>query len=97
MPIGFAFSMLPLAYGVTVVVGVPAFLLTRSWARRSQALWWYAIAGFVVACFVAVPLFFVAGAPARNLSVLMAVCGVTAGLAFGLILRPKSNNRWRGP
>jgi hypothetical protein len=97
MPIGFAFSMAPLAYGVTVVVGVPAFLLSRSWKPQSRALWWYPIAGFVVACFVSVPLFFVTISPARDLSVLMAICGITAGLAFGLILGPKSNNRWRGP
>ena len=98
MPFGFAFSLVALAYGVTLVIGVPAFLLARWWNFGLTALWWYAVAGFLVACVATVPYWLLAAMPStRILIAMLAVSGITAGLAFGLIWRPKSNNRWRGP
>ena len=97
MPFAFSFSLAPVAYGVTFVIGVPAFFLLRWWKLGLVALWWYVIAGFVIACFVAVPLVFAASGPARNLGALIAVSGTTAGLAFGLILQPKPTNRGGSP
>jgi hypothetical protein len=98
MPFGFAFSLVVLAYSVTLLIAVPAFLLARWRNFGLAALWWYPIAGFLVACVATVPYWSLAAMPfARNLIVMIAVGGITAGLAFGLIWRPKSNNRWRGP
>jgi hypothetical protein len=100
MPFGFATSLVLLAYGVTLVVGVPAFFLARWWNLGFTALWWYVVAGFLVACCATVPYWGLAAAMpsvARDLIAVIAVSGITAGLAFGLIWRPKSNNRWRGP
>ena len=90
--IGFLVSMLSIAYPLTLIVGVPVFLLTRSWAIIS--VWMYVLLGALVACFAAVPLAF--GFPA-SLALSALAAGAVAGLAFGLIVRPKSNNRWRGP
>jgi hypothetical protein len=100
MPFGFATSLVLLAYGVTLVVAVPAFFLARWWNLGFTALWWYVVAGFLVACCATVPYWGLAAAMpsvARNLIAIIAVSGITAGLAFGLIWRPKSNHRWRGP
>jgi hypothetical protein len=97
MPLGFAFSLVPLAYGLTVVIALPAFLALRRWPLRFAGLWWYLIAGFVVACFVAGPLLLTGNSTAASLGILVLVGGLTGGSAFGLISRPKSNQRLERP
>jgi hypothetical protein len=93
LSLGLVVSMLWIAYLVTVVVGVPAFLWFRSWALLS--FWSYALAGLIVASIAAVPIWLLLGSLALGLVAIMT--GVITGLTFGLILGPKSNNRWRGP
>src|SRR5450631_2300604 len=97
MPVGFAFSLVPLAYALTVVFGVPALLLTRFWKLSSVMPWWYGVLGLFAACFVAVPLLFVGDRSTRDLGITVGISGVTTGLAFGLILQPKSNQRLERP
>ena len=91
--IGFAASLLPIAYLVAGVIGVPAFLLSRAWLP--VPIWAYATAGLIAACFVSIPIMAFFGAVVWGLLGLFA--GAASGLAFGLILGTESNNRWRGP
>ena len=90
--IGFAASLLPIAYLVAVVIGVPGFLLSRAWLP--VPIWAYATAGLIAACLISIPIMAFFGAFAWGLIGLFA--GAASGLAFGLILGTKSNNRWRG-
>ena len=90
--IGFFFSALITAYAVALVVGVPAFLISRAWLPTSVTL--YAIAGAVVASVAAVPMAFIFP---LSLALLSIAAGAIAGVAFAFILMPTSNNRWRGP
>jgi hypothetical protein len=90
--IGFFISAFIIAYATALLLGVPAFLLSRSWLPKS--IWVYALAGAVVAAVVAVPMAFVFP---HLLAFLSIFTGVVAGITFGLIVLPTSNNRWRGP
>jgi hypothetical protein len=89
---GLFFSILIVSYAVAVVVGVPAFLLSRSWMPAS--IWAYALAGAVVAAVAAVPIAFFFP---TSLGFLGILTGATAGVAFRLIALPASNSRWSGP
>jgi hypothetical protein len=88
---GFLVSMLMIAYPLTLIVGVPLFLWTRSWTNVS--IWMYVLLGALVACFAAVPL---ALAFPASFALIALAAGAVGGLAFGLIARPKSNNRRSG-
>ena len=90
--IGFFVSTLMVAYAVAVLVAVPAFLLSRSWLPIST--WAYGLAGALIAAVAAVPMAFFLPLSLGFLSVL---AGAVAGISFGLIVTPTSNNRWRGP
>jgi hypothetical protein len=90
--VGFFVSALMVAYGVALLVGVPAFLFSRSWLPLS--IWAYALAGALVATVSAVPMVFFFPI---SLAVLSILTGAIAGVTFGLIVMPTSNNRWRGP
>ena len=87
------YTLLPIAYSVAVVVGVPAFLLARG--SLPVPIWTYATVGLIAACFVSIPIMVWFRAYAWGLLALFA--GAVSGLAFGLILGTDSNNRWRGP
>ena len=91
--IGFAASLLPIAYLVAAVIGIPAFLLSRAWLPLPVQA--YATVGLIAACFVSIPIMVWFRAYAWGLLALFA--GAVSGLAFGLILGTESNNRWRGP
>jgi hypothetical protein len=90
--LGFFASALMAAYAVAALVGIPAFLFSRSWLRRS--IWAYALAGAAVAAVAAVPMVFFVPLALAFLTILT---GVVSGFTFGLIVMPTSNNRWRGP
>ena len=85
--------MLLPAYFVAAVVAVPAFVMSRPWQVTS--LWSYSVIGAIASCLIAVPLAGFFGVVQWSMLVLFA--GAIAGLAFGLIVGTKSNNRWRGP
>jgi hypothetical protein len=88
---GFFVSTLVVAYSVTLVVGVPWFLI---WPRLPTSVLGYALAGAFVSCLAAVLMVFFLPPLFPLLSILT---GVIAGTTFGLIILPTSNNRWRGP
>ena len=90
---GLAASLLPIAYLIAGVIGIPAFLLSRAWLPIP--LWSYATVGLIAACFVSIPIMAFFDAFAWGLIGLFA--GAASGVAFGMILGTKSNNRWRGP
>jgi hypothetical protein len=52
--IGLAASLLPIAYLVAGVIGLPAFLLSRAWLPIP--IWSYATVGLIAACFVSIPI-----------------------------------------
>jgi hypothetical protein len=85
------FSTVVVSYAITVVVGVPWFLV---WPRLPTSIWGFALAGVFVACVAAVLMMFFLP-PLIALSSVLA--GAAAGAAFGVIMLPTSNNRWRGP
>ena len=90
--LGYFISALIVAYAVTLLVGVPAFLFFLSWLPTS--IWTYALAGALIGAFVAVPTVFLFSLPLTFLSVL---AGAITGVMYRLIAMPTSNNRWRGP
>jgi hypothetical protein len=89
--IGLLISPLMVASAVTVLFVVPAFLLSR--ARLPIPTWAYAFAGILVAAIAAVPMTFFLP---LSLTLLSILAGAAAGLTFGLIMLPTSNNRWSG-
>jgi hypothetical protein len=90
--LGFFIATATVAYIIALMVGVPAFLLSRSWMRR--AIWAYTLTGAVVAAIPVIPIAYFLTPSAVFLSILT---GVVAGATFGVITMPTSNNRWRGP
>jgi hypothetical protein len=89
--LGFFLSTLMVAYSVTLVVGVPWFLI---WPWRPTSILGYAVAGGFVACLAAVLI--VLFLPPL-LPLLCVLTGVVAGGAFGLIMLPTSNQRLERP
>jgi len=88
---GFFFSTLVVAYFVAVVIGIPWFLV---WPRLPTSIFGYALAGAAVAGAAAVLMVFILPLTLAFLSILV---GALAGLTFGVIVMPTSNNRSRGP
>jgi hypothetical protein len=88
-----AASMLPAAYLAAIVVGVPAYLMSRSY--MPVPFWTYPVAGLIASSFVAVPVAAFFGMLAFAAVGLFA--GLVAGLTFGLIVGTKSNHRLERP
>jgi hypothetical protein len=91
--VGFITSAAPMAYLVAAVIGIPAFLMSRAWLPISLPA--YALVGTAAASFIAIPVAFFFKALAWGLVILFA--GASAGVAFGLILGTKSNQRLERP
>ena len=91
--VGLLTSAAPLAYLVAAVIGIPAFLASR--ARLPIPLLAYVLVGAIAATFIAIPVAFFFNAFAWSLVILFA--GASAGIAFGLIVGTKSNQRLERP
>ena len=89
----FITSAAPLAYLVAAVIGIPAFLVSR--ARLPIPLFAYVMIGAIAATFIAIPVAFFFNAFAWSLVILFA--GASSGIAFGLIVGTKSNQRLERP
>jgi hypothetical protein len=77
-------------YGTAILVGVPAFLLTRSMGLRSLRA--YAVLGATVAAIPGVPLAW--GIAKFGFLGILLIAGALAGIVFGKCVLWKSNNRF---
>ena len=92
-PVGFAFIVAVVAFGVAIVLGAPAFLITRSWRLKSKAS--YGLVGAVVGL---LPASLVAqGTKDLPLALITLFSSVVAGVTFGVIAGRESNNRMERP
>jgi hypothetical protein len=80
--LGFLYGVAVIAYGVTFVVGIPAFLLTRAWGLRSALSY-----GLIALLVAAVPAAFFDWLSGNGLmAAAVVVSGALAGLLFGAII-----------
>jgi hypothetical protein len=80
--LGFLYGVAVVAYGVTLVPGIAAFLLTRPWGLRSRYSY-----GLVAAVVAAVPAAFFDWISGNLLiAAAVVVSGAVAGLVFGSIM-----------
>ena len=80
--LGFLYGVAVMAYGVTFVLGIPAFLLTRAWGLRSVLS--YGLIALVVAAVPAAFFDWISGD--LLIAAAVVVSGALAGLLFGSIM-----------
>ena len=86
--VGYIYTVAALTYGAAIVLGIPAFLLSRSWKLRSVAF--YAGAALVVAApLIVIAAMLTGGAELPLVAGLSAVAG---GVAFHAIMERRPNN-----
>jgi hypothetical protein len=85
--IGLLLSVATYAYGAELVLGVPAYLLTRTWQLRRPLQ--YALIAAVIALLPALPLCFLTAA--FFTPICMVVGAAVAGYVFGAIILGKYN------
>jgi len=84
---GYIFTFAALAYGAAIILGIPAFLLSRSWHLHSMAF--YGGAALVVAA----PLMVLAAVltAGAELPLVAGLSAVTGGVVFHEIIERESN------
>ena len=88
-PVGFAFTVAVIAFAVVIVLGVPAFLITRPWHLKTKAS--YGLVGAVVGLLPASLL--ALGTKDLPLALITLFSSAVAGVTFGVIAGRESNNR----
>jgi hypothetical protein len=91
-PAGYIFTVAAIAYGAAIVLGLPAFLLSRGWHFHSVAF--YAGAALVVAA----PLMVIAAmlTGGAELPLFAGLSAATGGVVFHEIIERRPNNPWSG-